>query len=89
MPLPELEEQLSPLFRLDTQHPSLRTTLGEVRRIAAMVRDRLSLDTWRILNQLQQDFRLRHGRVQFDDVLVHLNRMIPTSRPSAAWRWKA
>jgi uncharacterized circularly permuted ATP-grasp superfamily protein/uncharacterized alpha-E superfamily protein len=73
--VPELEEQLSPLFRLETP-TSLRTTLGEVRRIAAAVRDRLSLDTWRILNQLQQDFRLRHGRVQFDDALGHLNRMI-------------
>ena len=39
------------------------------------VRDRLSLDTWRILNQLQPDLRLRQGRIQFDDVLVHLNRM--------------
>jgi uncharacterized alpha-E superfamily protein len=41
-----------------------------------MVRDRLSADTSRILNQLQQDFRLRHGRIQFDDVLAHLNHMI-------------
>ncbi len=56
--------------------PCLRETLNELRRIAAAVRDRLSIDTWRILNQLQQDFRLRQGRVQFDDVLVHLNRMI-------------
>ena len=40
------------------------------------MRDRLSIDTWRILNQLHQDLRLRHGRVQFDDVLAHLNRMI-------------
>ena len=54
----------------------LRVTLGEVRRIAAAVRDRLSNDTWRILNQLQQDSRPRQGRVQFDEVLVHLNRMI-------------
>src|SRR4029450_5632749 len=30
----------------------------------------------RILNQLQQDLRLRHGRVQFDSVLAHLNHMI-------------
>ena len=29
-----------------------------------IVRDRLSIDTWRILNQLHQDFRLRHGRIQ-------------------------
>jgi uncharacterized alpha-E superfamily protein len=54
----------------------LRTTLTELRRLASMVRDRLSVDTSRILNQLQRDFRLRHGRIQFDDVLSVLNRMI-------------
>ena len=64
------------LFKLDANPERAPHALGEVRRIAATVRDRLSLDTWRILNQLQQDFRSRHGRVQFDDVLVHLNRMI-------------
>src|SRR5204863_415528 len=42
----------------------------------AAVRDRLSEDTWRVLNQLHHDFRLRHGRIQLDDVLVHLNRMM-------------
>ena len=50
--------------------------LEELRRIASNVRDRLSIDTWRILNQLRQDFRLRHGRIQLDDALLHLNRMI-------------
>jgi uncharacterized alpha-E superfamily protein len=40
------------------------------------VRDRLSIDTWRILNQLRQDFRQRHGRVQLDEALLQLNRMI-------------
>src|SRR5439155_18263438 len=54
----------------------LRTLLTELRRLTSMVRDRLSVDTSRILNQLHQDFRLRHGRIQFDDVLAHLNRMI-------------
>jgi uncharacterized circularly permuted ATP-grasp superfamily protein/uncharacterized alpha-E superfamily protein len=75
MPLPQLEQQVSLLFRLDRHPGPLRVTLSEVRRIAAAVRDRLSDDTWRILNQLQQDSRPRHGRVQFE-VLVHLNRMI-------------
>jgi len=60
----------------ENPHAGLRRTLTELRRIAAVVRDRLSIDTWRILNQLHQDLRLRHGRVQFDDVLAHLNRMI-------------
>ena len=76
MGLPALEHQLSLLFTIDTYPVVLRTNLSEVRRIASTVRDRLSHDTWRILNQLQQDFHLRHGRIQLDDVLVHLNRMI-------------
>jgi uncharacterized alpha-E superfamily protein len=76
MALPALEHQLSLLFKIDTYPGVLPTNLGEVRRIASTVRDRLSLDTWRILNQLQKDFHLRHGRIQLDDVLVHLNRMI-------------
>ena len=53
---------------------------GDARRAAAN-RSRTSgtvslIDTWRILNQLRQDFRLRHGRLQLDDALLHLNRMI-------------
>ena len=44
MPLPQLEHQVSLLFRFDNPHGPLRATLGEVRRIAAAVRDRLSLD---------------------------------------------
>jgi len=76
LPLPQLEHQVSLLFRFDAPPDLLRVTLGEVRRIAAAVRDRLSNDTWRILNQLQQDSRPRQRRVQFDEVLVHLNRMI-------------
>ncbi len=77
MPLRDLERQLLAfLFKQDPHAVGMRKTLVELRRVATAVRDRLSLDTWRILNQLQQDFRLRHGRIQFDDVLAHLNRMI-------------
>lgn len=76
MPLEQLEHQVSLLFQGDAHLDALRVSLGEVRRIAAAVRDRLSVDTWRILNQLQQDSRSRHGRVPFDDVLVQLNRLI-------------
>ena len=76
MALPELEHQVALLFRRDAHPSALQRTLTEVRRIAAAVRDRLSLDTWRILNQLQLDARPRPGRVQFDEVIAHLNRMI-------------
>jgi uncharacterized circularly permuted ATP-grasp superfamily protein/uncharacterized alpha-E superfamily protein len=75
-PLRELEEDMLAFISRENPHGGLRLTLNELRRIAAVVRDRLSIDTWRILNQLQQDLRLRHGRIQFDDVLAHLNRMI-------------
>ena len=54
----------------------MRNALNEVRRLASAVRDRLSIDTWRILNQLHQDMRVRQGRIQFDEVLVYLNRII-------------
>jgi uncharacterized circularly permuted ATP-grasp superfamily protein/uncharacterized alpha-E superfamily protein len=77
MPMRELEQQLLAfLFKQDPHAVGMRQALDELRRIATAVRDRLSADTWRILNQIQHDFRLRHGRIQFDDVLAHLNRMI-------------
>ena len=72
----DAETIVTRLFKQDDRATGLRTTLSEIRRVAMAVRDRLSLDTWRILGQLQLDFHLRHGRLQFDDVLVHLNRMI-------------
>jgi uncharacterized circularly permuted ATP-grasp superfamily protein/uncharacterized alpha-E superfamily protein len=76
VPLRELEGDMLSFISKESPHAGLRQTLDQLRRIAAVVRDRLSIDTWRILNQLHQDLRLRHGRVQLDDVLAHLNRMI-------------
>ena len=76
MPLPDLERELTTVLFKPGQHVAMRQTLDDLRRIATAVRDRLSLDTWRILNQIREDFRLRHGRIQLDDVLAHLNRMI-------------
>src|SRR5262249_12495720 len=76
MPLRDLEQEMfSFLFKRNARSDP-RRTLGEVRRLASTVRDRLSVDTLRILNQLHQDFPLRHGQIQFVDVLTHLNRMI-------------
>jgi uncharacterized circularly permuted ATP-grasp superfamily protein/uncharacterized alpha-E superfamily protein len=76
-PLRELEEDMLSFISKEKPEAGFRQTINELRRIATIVRDRLSIDTWRILNQLHQDLRLRHGRrVQFDAVLAHLNRMI-------------
>jgi uncharacterized circularly permuted ATP-grasp superfamily protein/uncharacterized alpha-E superfamily protein len=74
--LRKLEEDTIDLIGRQAPHAGLRTALNEVRRLASVVRDRLSIDTWRILNLLHQDMRLRHGRIQFEEVLVHLNRII-------------
>ena len=74
--LRQLEEETIELIARQSPHTGLRNTLNEVRRLASAVRDRLSVDTWRILNLLQQDMRLRQGRIQFEEVLVHLNRII-------------
>jgi uncharacterized alpha-E superfamily protein len=76
-PLHALEQELiALLFKDASQQVGLRRTLMELRSNATAVRDRLSADTWRILTQVRQDFQLRHGRIQLDDVLLHLNRMI-------------
>jgi uncharacterized alpha-E superfamily protein len=76
MPTRDLAQNLLAFLFRQNPPAALRQTLTDLRRIASVVRDRLSVDTWRILNQLHEDFRLRHGRIQFDDVLGHLNRMI-------------
>jgi uncharacterized circularly permuted ATP-grasp superfamily protein/uncharacterized alpha-E superfamily protein len=75
-PARDLEKEIYTFLFKQSPPSGVRTILTELRRLASMVRDRLSIDTSRILNQLHQDFRLRHGRIQFDDVLAHLNRMI-------------
>jgi uncharacterized circularly permuted ATP-grasp superfamily protein/uncharacterized alpha-E superfamily protein len=74
--LRKLEEDTIDLIAKQSPHTGLRNALYEVRRLAGVVRDRLSIDTWRILNLLHQDMRLRHGHIQFEEVLVHLNRII-------------
>jgi uncharacterized circularly permuted ATP-grasp superfamily protein/uncharacterized alpha-E superfamily protein len=75
MAIRDLERDLLALLFEQSPPAALRQTLTDLRRIASVVRDRLSVDTWRILNQLHEDFRLRQGRM-FVDVLSLLNRMI-------------
>ncbi len=57
---------------------SLRRTLDSVRHVASIVRDRISLDSWRILNRVEQDFTALQtpASVQLGDVLSMLNQMI-------------
>jgi uncharacterized circularly permuted ATP-grasp superfamily protein/uncharacterized alpha-E superfamily protein len=56
--LPALEHALLTVM-FDAQSPeSAHATLAAVQRVASTVRDRISLDAWRILSRLRQDFTL-------------------------------
>jgi uncharacterized alpha-E superfamily protein len=57
---------------------SLRRTLTRMHHVASIVRDRISLDSWRILHRVQHDFLPgeKPASIQFSDVLAMLNAMI-------------
>lgn len=61
---------------------SLRSTLGNVRRLASIVRDRLSIDTWRILRRLEHDLDgeapSRLDADSLPDLMLALDQMIIT-----------
>ncbi|MDB6069523.1 MAG: hypothetical protein JWL81_694 [Verrucomicrobiales bacterium] len=68
-------EALNILFKKD--HPSgLVTCIGNLRSAAWRVRDRLSIDTWRILSELQQELPPDGTLTELDDALILLNRLI-------------
>lgn len=54
----------------------MRKTPNQLRRFTSIVRDRLSVDTWRILNQLHYGVRTPNARGQLDVALALLNRTI-------------
>jgi uncharacterized circularly permuted ATP-grasp superfamily protein/uncharacterized alpha-E superfamily protein len=67
------------LLIYDRQHPgSLRSLLSELRRVALTVRDRISLDSWRIVSRIEDDFHPGYplGVVSTAEVLAMLNQMI-------------
>jgi uncharacterized circularly permuted ATP-grasp superfamily protein/uncharacterized alpha-E superfamily protein len=65
----------------DAQWPdSVRATLTALHRVASRVRDRVSLDSWSILNRLDQDFTRPQppGQVPLSEALELLNHTIIT-----------
>lgn len=53
---PNLEHRLpASIFDSNEAH-SLRSTVSEIARLASIVRDRLSQDTWRVINRMDEDF---------------------------------
>ena len=68
-------EALNILFKKE-QPGGLVTCIGNLRGAAWRVRDRLSLDTWRILTELQQELPPEGSVSELDDALILLNRLI-------------
>jgi len=73
------EEKLAQIL-LDKDYPTgLQNTLGSIYRIASLVRDRISIDTWRIINRFDQDFPASSGDiVKLNETLPALDRLIIT-----------
>ena len=66
-------------FVYDEHQPgSLQSILASLARVAKVVRDRISVDSWRILKRVDDDFRPAYSRgaVSAADVLAMLNTMI-------------
>jgi len=76
VPLADLEQEILAMIFKQRRQSSLRQTLNQLRQFATVARDRLSIDTWRILNQLHHDVRTPKARVQLDAALALLNRTI-------------
>ncbi|MBC8095243.1 MAG: circularly permuted type 2 ATP-grasp protein [Akkermansiaceae bacterium] len=55
---------------------ALREVIARLNTIAFALRDRFSADTWRIVNKLQVDARLRPGKVPISEALALLNTLV-------------
>jgi uncharacterized circularly permuted ATP-grasp superfamily protein/uncharacterized alpha-E superfamily protein len=75
--LPSIEKALPAAVFDERQPGSLRFTLSAMQRVASIVRDRLSLDSWRIVTRVDEQFRLpRRGTLDLSDLLVMLNEVM-------------
>jgi uncharacterized circularly permuted ATP-grasp superfamily protein/uncharacterized alpha-E superfamily protein len=74
--LKDLEHEVLLLLYKHDRFGSARQSLARVRGIASVVRDRLSADTWSILNKLTIDARARPRRIPLADALALMNAVI-------------
>lgn len=75
-PAEEVEQAILQLVYSTNRAGSVRELVFRVRQIASMVRDRLSADTWRIINRLQLDSKSRAGRLRLTNALSVCNTLI-------------
>jgi uncharacterized circularly permuted ATP-grasp superfamily protein/uncharacterized alpha-E superfamily protein len=78
--LPSLEDSMPQTVFDEGQVGSLRFNVVQIHKVASIVRDRLSLDCWRLIHRVEREFRLpakqRRGQVDVSDVLANLNQLI-------------
>ncbi|MEQ8638920.1 circularly permuted type 2 ATP-grasp protein [Gimesia maris] len=69
--LPPIEHVLPTAVFDKTQSSSLRAIVDELFRLGSIVRDRISLDTWRIIRRIDKGFQPpRYGTTNLSDVLT-------------------
>jgi uncharacterized alpha-E superfamily protein len=74
--LPAIERAL-PLSVFDDQQPhALRATVTRLAHLSALVRDRISLDTWRVLRQLDEQFLPSTNETDLADLLEKLDALL-------------
>ncbi|MCA9229517.1 MAG: circularly permuted type 2 ATP-grasp protein [Planctomycetales bacterium] len=77
--LPDIESAMPQLIFDEHQPSSLRSVLEELSRVASVVRDRLSVDSWRTLVRIDQRFRsmqVASNSLDMTDVLNFVNGLI-------------
>jgi uncharacterized alpha-E superfamily protein len=77
--LPNIEHVLPEEVFNVNEPRSLRSTIDEIVRLASIVRDRISLDSWNVVTRIDrrcQKPRLWGGRVDPTDVLAMLNQLM-------------
>ena len=76
VPASELQQEILALVYHPQRVGSVREVGLRIRHIISVVRDRFSLDTWSILNQLQSDSRTRPGPIPLANALSLINTLI-------------
>jgi uncharacterized circularly permuted ATP-grasp superfamily protein/uncharacterized alpha-E superfamily protein len=75
--LPPIEQVLPTAVFDESQSASLRSIVDELFRLGSIVRDRVSLDTWRIIRRIDKGFQpARFGVTNLSDVLTIMNDLI-------------
>lgn len=76
----QTRESLLAAILLDAKYTDgLQSTLGAIYQSASLVRDRMSIDTWRIINRLDQDFTTRPTTtLELSELLASLDKLIVT-----------